>query len=76
MSICVAKFKVLSVDKSNSWTPSVFLHLEAVTDQDTEENKTWSKYTPSGQLNMTITNEELFDSFSVGQEILLTLSEI
>jgi hypothetical protein len=42
--------------------------LQAVTD---DENKSWSKWTPSGQLTMTITNPDAFNQFEVGQTYFL-----
>lgn len=32
-----------------------------------EENKEWSKYTPQGEIKMTITNPAAIDAFEVGQ---------
>jgi hypothetical protein len=36
-----------------------------------EENKSWSKYTPSGSLKMTITNPEAMAQFELGKEFYL-----
>lgn len=46
--------------------------FQAVT-ADAEENKTWSKWTPSGSLVMTISNPAAFDSFEVGQEYFIDI---
>ena len=40
-----------------------------------EENKTWSKFTPSGSLSMTVTNPDVFGKFVPGKEYLLNFSE-
>lgn len=40
---------------------------------NSEENKEWSKYTPSGQFTMMITNKEAFEQFEVGKEYLITI---
>jgi hypothetical protein len=32
-----------------------------------EENKTWSKYTPQGKIEMTITNQGAIDQFLIGR---------
>ena len=32
-----------------------------------DENKTWSKYTPSGSVELTISNPEAFDQFKIGE---------
>lgn len=36
-----------------------------------EDNKEWSKYTPGGQLTMTIKNELATNQFSPGEEFYL-----
>jgi hypothetical protein len=36
-----------------------------------EENKPWSKYTPSGELRMTINNPEAFAQFGVGKDYFI-----
>jgi hypothetical protein len=38
---------------------------------DGEVNKTWSKYTPSGQLQITITNPAAIDAFEKGKAYYL-----
>jgi quercetin dioxygenase-like cupin family protein len=38
-------------------------------------NESWSKWTPSGQLEFTITNPEAFTQFEVGKAYLLTFEE-
>lgn len=37
-----------------------------------EGNEDWSKYTPSGKLEMTVTNPAAIDQFELGGEYLLT----
>jgi hypothetical protein len=37
-----------------------------------EENKNWSKYTPSGKIEMNILNEVAASQFVLGEEYLLT----
>jgi hypothetical protein len=72
----VAKFKVLAVEHTkpeNSGDEYEYVALEAVTEG--EENAEWSKYTPSGQLQMTVTNEKCFGQFVEGEEVYLTLSK-
>ena len=41
---------------------------------DSEENKTFSKYTPSASLEMYVTNPAAFDAFEPGRDYLVTLS--
>lgn len=38
-------------------------------------NKTWSQYTPCGQIRFTVTNKELFGRFKPGQFFFADLSE-
>ena len=35
-------------------------------------NKDWSKYTPAGKIEMTITNPEAFDQFAPGLTYLIS----
>ncbi len=39
---------------------------------DGGENDSWSKYTPSGKIEMCITNPDAVDRFELGQEYLIT----
>lgn len=39
-----------------------------------EDCKSWSKYTPNGELTMTITNPGALSALSVGQDYLLDIS--
>ena len=48
----------------------VVLAFQAVTDES-EENKSWSKWTPSAHLSMSITNPAAFDKFEEGKEYFL-----
>jgi hypothetical protein len=68
-----AKFVCRAIDKTEGHTPHESVRFEAVT-ADTEENKTWSKYTPWGELRMSITNPAAFGRFAVGQEIFVELT--
>ena len=66
-----AKFKVYQANVTNKPDGSfdrVDVRMNAVYGP---ENEPWSKYTPSGQLNMSITNENLKDQFQVGQDYIL-----
>jgi hypothetical protein len=39
------------------------------------ENEEWSKWTPSGQLSMNITNPALLDAFQPGKDYFIDISE-
>jgi hypothetical protein len=64
----VAKMRCKSVLRSEG-AEQVLL---GVVTADTEENKTWSKYTPQGEVTMTITNQDALGAFTPGAEYLLT----
>lgn len=69
-----AKFYVAAVNPgSSAEEPSADITLRAVT-SDSEENKTWSKWTPSGTLEMNVTNPEAIKQFVQGEEVFLTLT--
>ncbi|MDU7382442.1 MAG: hypothetical protein E7L09_29550 [Enterobacteriaceae bacterium] len=46
--------------------------MSPVTD-DTPENKTWSKYTPGGLLQMHISNPAAFSQFEQGKEYYIDI---
>ncbi len=74
MSTVRAKFKVESVLRTASDTGEVTLC--AVTG-GSEENESFWKYTPAGNLSMHIDNKDAFSQFKPGQEFYvdLTLAE-
>ncbi len=39
---------------------------------ESEENKGWSKWTPSASLEMYVTNPAAFEQFEVGKDYILT----
>lgn len=50
--------------------------FDVVTSDDCEENKSFSKFTPSGQLTMTISYDTpASDFFEVGKEYYLDITE-
>lgn len=68
----LAKFKVGSItDYGNN---NVKVNLSPVTNRDTEENKTFSIYTPSGSLEMHITNPSALNFFKPADEYLITFT--
>ena len=44
-----------------------WIRLEAVYNDGDKENESWSKYTPSGQVVMTVTNPSAVDAFELGE---------
>lgn len=43
---------------------------------EAEANKEWSKFTPTGELKMTITNPAAFDQFDIGGVYRLTFDKV
>lgn len=68
-----AKFVVEAVDK-DSFPGSVVVRLHAVY-EGSEENKTFWKYTPAGQITLTISNPSASEMFVLGKEIYVDFSE-
>lgn len=68
-----AKMKVMAIQPFHSSDPNgvcAEVRLFPVFN-DSPENKTWSKYTPTGECRLTITNPEAIDAFEVGKEYFL-----
>lgn len=57
-----------------TWGSQEEVKFHAVTGTN-EENKSWSKYTPSGTLSLLITNEHLFGVFRPYKEYIITIDE-
>jgi hypothetical protein len=53
----------------------VHVSFNAVYGDDGSANASWSRWTPSGQLSMTISNPGLVDHFVVGKEYYLDITE-
>jgi len=64
-----AKFKCESITETENETKT-YVFRAAIYG---EENKTWSKWTPSGKLEITITNPDA-QKFEVGKEYYLDFS--
>ena len=71
-----AKFRVTSIKKVVSYNSDQHetdhVSLNPVSDP---ANKTWSKWTPSGQLEMQINNPEALNQFKLGQCYFLDFTE-
>jgi len=63
------KMRVVNIIKmtSNYGTGPQYSDTVKLSAVSGEENKTWSKYTPSGSVELTITNPETFDQFKIGE---------
>lgn len=67
-----AKFKVGSVE--NFGNNNVKANLSAVV-SGSEENKTFSMYTPSASMSMLINNPNALDFFEAGEEYIATFTK-
>lgn len=68
-----AKFRVKSLNHLETHDPKevlVELSLYAVYG-DGKGNESWSKYTPSGEITMRITNPAAIEQFSPGQDFYI-----
>lgn len=62
------KFKLVQIC-SLSWnTGAKELKFNAVCSDDTDENKKFHKYTPSGTITMTVDNPEAMEQFELGKD--------
>lgn len=65
-----AKMKCFTVTPLASGDPNermAQIHLLPVY-SDSEENKTWSKYTPNGEIRLYVTNPVAIEQFEAGKE--------
>lgn len=73
MKKLLAKFKVGSV--VNFGNNNIEANLSAVTG-DSEENKTFSIYTPNASVKIHITNPEALGFFEPGEEYIATFEKV
>lgn len=69
----MAKFRVEKVIIFRGQIREVFLNPVNGSSAN-PDNASWSKYTPSGTLNMLITNPDVYNQFEPGNEFFLTFS--
>jgi len=74
-----AKFRVQEIKSQASYQTGgtggkcqESVRLVAATD---ERNKTWSKYTPSGSIEMQIDNPEALDQFKLGECVYVDFTD-
>lgn len=69
-----AKFKVTQVNDYGGYRQ---VHLSPVYSSDkSSPNYSWSMATPSGKLEMTISNPGAYEQFRVGKTFLMTFEEV
>ena len=69
-----AKFKCVEVETDDRFPDGNSVKLEAVT-SGSEENKSFWKYTPSGSIQMFITNKKAVELFVAEQEYYVDFSK-
>jgi hypothetical protein len=73
-----AKFKLSTITEGD-WNPTARqLQFYAVSDDGIPENARYHKYTPAGQLNITVDNPSALEMFKIGKNYYLdfTLADI
>lgn len=68
----VAKMRCYTITKDDHGNETV--NLQAVTGKDGTANAQWSKWTPSGRLDLTITNPPAQGQIEPGKEYLVTIA--
>lgn len=69
-----AKFHCHMIRKSEDGS-ACLVRLSAVT-TGSAENEQWSKYTPSGDLSLDISNPAAFDQFEHGKEYFIDIKPV
>lgn len=65
---CTGRAENLSVCTTTGMVEAVRVTLQPVYGGDDDAaNKEWSKWTPSGEVSMTITNPLAYDQFKIGK---------
>jgi len=68
-----AKFKVESVTQ---YTWGDVIKMNAIEYDGTDENASFSKFTPSGTFEMSVTNENIVGNYKAGQEYYLDFTPV
>ena len=76
----VCKFKCTGIEEfrkpDTGEVESKSITLEAKYDENDTVNKGWSKWTPSGDMRMNITNPDAFNQFEEGKYYLIKLEQV
>lgn len=77
MSRIRAKFKVTSTSGDQATNGGKTINLQPVYSSDPQsENYTWSQATPSGQIQLFISNPAAADAFELGAEYLVDFTKV
>lgn len=71
-----AKFKVDQIKEAVADNTRQVILSAVYSSDKNSENYTWSKYTPSGRIEMNITNPAAYDQFEIGKEYLVTFEKV
>jgi len=74
MSKFVAKVRLISVTKDKDETTGTVVFTPVT--EGCEENKSFSKYTPWGEIRLGITNPDLVPTFNPTDEYLVTFTKV
>ncbi len=71
--ICTLKMQCSTITQ---YSAQETIQLMAVTSSDDDcVNKEWSKHTPSGKLEFSVTNERVIGNFEPGKKYIVTIVE-
>jgi len=70
------KFKLNEVTHVEYSADARKLRFGAVCNNNTEENAKFHKYTPSGEINMTVDNPEASKQYELGKEYYVDFSPV
>lgn len=69
----VAKFKCTRISHNESYVEVVLVPVYS--SDPTSENYSWSKYTPSGEIKMNITNPAASKQFELSKSYIINFTE-
>lgn len=74
----IAKFRVVSRTESAGYgnEPGKTQESVKLSAVSGPENEQWSKWTPSGSIEMAITNPAALDQFKVGEHVMVTFEPL
>lgn len=71
-----AKFFIRAIELFSEPRDTGIVKMSAVVTDRSETNKSWSKWTPSGTIEMHISNPEAFKQFELGKSYYIDFSEV
>lgn len=71
-----AKFFVRAIEMYSEPRDTGLVKLSAVVTDRSETNKSWSKWTPSGNFELNISNPDAFKQFVLGKSYFIDFTEV